>query len=283
MMKAIWKGYLKCSLVTIPVRLYSAATKHPLQFHLYHEQCGSQIRQENVCPVCRRPLTNEEIVKGYQYGKDLHVVITEADFQKARQESSDTMEIVKFVAAAQISPIYYTDAYYLAPDGRAGAEAFAVFRQAMQETGRTALAKAVMRNREYLYSLSPDHEVLAAFVLRYPEEIRSVGEIEAGETPAPVQVREGELEMAKTLIERLSGDFNPADYHDEYTETLLKIIRAKAQGQEVKVEPRAEREKVVNLMEALKKSVERAGGVPHREMARAGRRVPGEARKRHKA
>ena len=282
-MKAIWKGYLKCSLVTIPVRLYSATTKRPLQFHLYHAKCGSQIRQENVCPVCRRTLTNDEIVKGYQYGKDLHVVVTDEDFQKARKESTDTMEIVKFVEAQQISPIYYTDAYYLAPDGKAGAKAFAVFQRAMQETGRTALAKAVMRNREYLYNLRPHNGTFFAFALRYPEEIRSAREIEAPEVAAQVKVSDDELEMAKTLISHLSGDFIPEDYPDEYTRTLMQIIRAKAAGQEIKVEPQAERAKVINLMEALQRSVEQAGGAPRKEMARAGRRVPREARKRQKA
>ena len=105
-MRAIWKGYLKCSLVTIPVKLYPATTKRPLQFHLYHDKCGSQIRQENVCPVCHQTLRNDEIVKGYQYGKDLHVVVTDEDFDQARKESSDTIEILKFVAAEQINPIY---------------------------------------------------------------------------------------------------------------------------------------------------------------------------------
>jgi DNA end-binding protein Ku len=282
-MRAIWKGYLKCSLVTIPVKLYPATTKRPLQFHLYHDKCGSQIRQENVCPVCRRTLTSDEIVKGYQYGKDLHVVLTEEDFAQARKESTDTIEIIKFIEEHQISPVYYTDAYYLAPDGQAGAEAFAIFHQAMTENHRTAVAKVVMRHREYLYNLRPDHGAFIAFALRYPEEIRSVKEIEEAGDLSGIRVSEDNLAMAKTIIAHLSGDFMPEQYRDEYTQTLLQIIRAKAEGQEIKVEPRVEREKVINLMEALKKSVEETGKAPRKEMARVGRRVPGELRERQKA
>jgi DNA end-binding protein Ku len=284
-MRAIWKGYLKCSLVTIPIKMFTATTKRPLQFHLYHKECGSRINQENVCPVCGKTLSPEEIVKGYQYGKDLHVVLTEEDFQKARKESSDCMEILKFVDDRQINPIYYTDAAYLAPDGAAGAEAFAIFHRAMAETGKTAVARAVMRNREYLYNLRPYNGAFIAFTLHYPQEIRPVTEIGELEEIKQVKVNEANLEMAKTIIGHLSGDFVPADYRDEHIETLLEIIRAKAEGKEVAVEPRVEREKVINLMEALKKSVTATerGAAPRKEMARAGARAAGRPKKRRQA
>jgi DNA end-binding protein Ku len=217
-MRAIWKGYLKCSLVTIPIKMFTAVTKRPLQFHLYHKECGSRISQENVCPVCGKTLSAEEIVKGYQYGKDLHVVLTEADFQEARQESTDIIDVLKFVDAEQINPIYYTDAYYLAPDGQAGAEAFAVFHQAMMDTGKTAVARAVLRNREYLYNLRPHNGAFIAFTLHYAQEIRALGEIEELAGVKPVKVSQDNLEMAKTIIDHLSGDFVPADYRDEYSE-----------------------------------------------------------------
>jgi DNA end-binding protein Ku len=284
-MRAIWKGYLKCSLVTIPVKMFTATTKRPLQFHLYHKECGSRISQENVCPVCGQTLRPEEIVKGYQYGKDLHVVLTEADFQEARKESTDTIDILKFVDAEQINPIYCTDAYYLAPEGQAGAEAFAIFHQAMIETGKTAVARAVLRNREYLYNIRAHNGAFIAFTLHYPQEIRALTEIEELEGIKPVKVTPDNLEMAKTIIGHLSGDFVPADYRDEYTETLLKIIKAKAEGKEVAVEPKVEREKVINLMEALKKSVAATGAAPKKGMARAGAKAgaAGWSKKRQQA
>jgi DNA end-binding protein Ku len=284
-MRAIWKGYLKCSLVTIPIKMFSATTKRPLQFHLYHKACGSRIQQETVCPVCGKTLSPEEIVKGYQYGKDLHVVLTEEDFQKAQKESTETIDILKFVEADQINPIYYTEAYYLAPDGAAGAEAFAIFQRAMAETGKTALARAVMRNREYLYNIRPDNGAFIAFTMHYPQEIRPLAEIEATEEIKKIKVSGDNLEMAKTIIGHLSGDFVPEDYRDEYRETLLAIIRAKAEGKEVTAEPKVEREKVISLMEALKKSVTATagGGAPKKKMARAGGQAGGKLKKRQQA
>jgi DNA end-binding protein Ku len=284
-MRPIWKGYLKCSLVTIPIKMFAATIKRPLEFHLYHKACGSRIHQENVCPVCAKTLNPDEIVKGYQYGKDLHVTLTEEDFQKARKESTDFIEILKFVDAAQINPIYYADASYLAPDGAAGAEAFAVFLQAMAETGKTAVARAVMRNREYLYNLRPYQGAFIAFTLHYPQEIRDAAEIVESAAADQVKVSDANLEMAKTIIGHLSGDFVPADYRDEHTEVLLEIIRAKAEGQEIAVEPRVERAKVVNLMEALKESVAatEGGAAPKKDMARAGARDGAAPEKRQQA
>jgi DNA end-binding protein Ku len=284
-MRAIWKGYLKCSLVTIPIKMFTATVKRPLQFHLYHKECGSRIHQANLCPVCGQTLGPEEIVKGYQYGKDRHVILTEEDFQKARKESTDFIEILKFVDADQINPIYYADAFYLAPDGPAGVEALAVFQRAMEETGKTAVARAVMRNREYLYNLRPYHGAFIAFTLHYPQEIRDVAEIEELAATDRLKVSDANLEMAKTIIGHLSGDFVPGDYRDEHTETLLAIIRAKAEGKEIAAEPRVEREKVVNLMEALKQSVAATarGAAPKKEMVRAGARGGGAPKKRQRA
>jgi DNA end-binding protein Ku len=284
-MRAIWRGYLKCSLVTIPIKMFTATTKRSLQFHLYHKTCGSRIQQENLCPVCGQTLGPEDIVKGYQYGKDLHVVLTDDDFAKAQKASLDTITILKFVDADQVNPIYYTDAYYLAPDGAAGAEAFAIFHQAMAATGKTAMARAVMRHREYLYNLRPYNGAFVAFTMHYPEDIRDVAEIEAAAEINGVTISDDNLEMAKTIIGHLSGDFVPIDYRDEYAETLLKIIRAKAEGQEVTAEPKMEREKVINLMEALKKSVmaTEPGTAPKKEMARAGERVAAKPKHRQQA
>lgn len=277
-MKAVWKGYLKCSLVTIPIKMYNAIASRSLQFHLYHQECGSQIRQEMICPVHQRNLNRDEVVRGYQYGKDMHVVITDEDLRRAQKEKSDTIEVLKFVDARQIDPLYYAEAHYLAPDGQAGVEAFALFQRAMAESGKTALAKMVLRNREHLVNIRPLDGVFAAFTLHYPEEIKAVREIEEADWTARLQVDEGNLQMARTIVEHLSGDFAPEQYHDEYTQTLLALIKAKAEGQELKMEPRAERRKVINLMEALKKSVAdtaQAAAPPTKKgLARAGRQAP---------
>jgi len=284
-MKAIWKGYLKCSLVTIPVKMYHAVSRKAIQFHLLHKDCGARIKQEMVCPRHHRTLPPEEVVKGYQYGKELHVIVTEAELSQARKESTDLVEVLKFVDQAQINPVYYADAHYLVPDGAAGLEAFALFHQAMSETGKTALARVILHNREHLLNLRPYNGAFIAFTLHFPEELVDLKQVEEAREAEKVAVNPEGLEMAKTIVAHLAGDFMPEQYLDEYTRTLMGIIRAKAEGQEVQVQPRAEAEKVVSLMEALKRSVEETGaeaGLAKKPMARAGRgRTP--ARKRQQA
>jgi DNA end-binding protein Ku len=284
-MKAVWKGYLKCSLVTMPVKIYNAISSRPIRFHLLHQECGSPIRQEMVCPLHHRVLTNDEVVRGFQYGKDLHVVVTEADLQKAQKESSDVIQIMKFIDDQEIHPIYYADSHYLVPDGKAGAEAFALVHRVMGEDQKTALAKVVWRNKEQLLAIRPFNGVMIAFTLHFPAEIVGVQKIEEAGEAARMQIDPQGLEMARALVRNLSGAFVPENYSDEYSQTLLEIIKAKAAGQEFKVEPRAERAKVVSLMEALQKSVQEtgkagAGELPKKAMAAAGRRQPREAPKK---
>jgi DNA end-binding protein Ku len=283
-MKAIWKGYLKCSLVTVPVKMFNAVRARPLQFHLYHRDCGSKIRQEMICPVHGRRLASDEVVRGYQYGKEMHVVITDEDLEKASRESTDTIEILKFVAAGQINPIYYADSHYLVPDGQAGAEAFALFHRAMLEAQKSALARVVLHSREHLLNIRPLDGAMVAFTLHYPEEIQAIQEIEEAEAGGGVQISEDNLAMARAILEHLSGDFVPEQYLDEYTRTLKEIIRAKAEGKEIKVEPHEERTLVVSLMESLKQNVQetaRGAAVPKQAMATAGRQGqdPAKARK----
>ncbi|MBM4273699.1 MAG: Ku protein [Deltaproteobacteria bacterium] len=285
-MKAIWKGYLKCSLVTIPIKMYKAIARKALQFNLLHKDCGARIRQEMVCPACGKTLGQEDVVRGYQYGKDLHVVVTEAEFQQARKESTDTIEILKFIDAAQIHPLYYSDSHYLVPDGRAGLEAFALIHRAMAESDKTALAKVVMRNREHLFCLQPYNGALVAFTLHFPQEIQAVDQIEGADEVGKFPISEENLGLARTIIQHLSGEFQPEQYRDEYTQTLMEVIRAKAAGQEFKVEPRVEREKVVSLMDALKRSVEETApgaAVGKKPMARAGERAKSALPRRQKA
>jgi DNA end-binding protein Ku len=274
-MKAIWKGYLKCSLVTIPVKLYHAVTHTTPRFELLHRECGTRIKQERVCPKCQRPLSQEDLVRGYRYGKDLYVEVTEDDLRQAERDASDLLEIVRFVDQAQIHPIFYADSHYLAPDGPAGVEALALFQAAMAETETTALARLILRNREHLLALRPYHGTLLAFTLRYAAEIVPVDNLTELADLRKVTANPDGLGMAKTMIQYLKGDFNPQDYHDDYTETLLDLIKAKAAGEEFRVEPKKEAEKVVSLMEALQKSVAAAaaqGAPPKKGMVPVAKR-----------
>ena len=286
-MRTIWKGYIKFSLVSIPIKMYTATSRRIISFDLLHKDCGTKIKQERLCPHCDKVLSNDELVHGYKYGKDMYVIVTDEDIEAAQKESTDAIEIMKFVDEKDIHPIYYTDSHYLVPDGKAGAEAFALLHKALLDLQKTAVAKVVMRNREYLYAIKPYNGTLIAFTLHFPEEIIAVDKVEEAEDLQKIQVDEKNLNLAKTLVENLSGNFIPEDYQDDYSQTLLKIIQAKAEGEEYQVEARVEGEKVINLMEALQRSVEQATAKqapPKKSMARAGqRRRPQEAEKKRKS
>ncbi|MBW1992106.1 MAG: Ku protein [Deltaproteobacteria bacterium] len=286
-MRAIWKGYLKFSLVSIPVKMYTAVTRRGLSFDLLHKECGTKIKQERYCPHCQRVVSSEELVRGYKYGKDLYIPVTEEDFAKAEKESTDALEILKFVDEGDIPPIYYADSHYLVPDGQAGVEAFALLHRTLKDLHKSAVAKVVMRHREYIFALRPCNGALIAYTLHFPEEIMALDQVaEAREVPQ-VKVDEKSLRLAKTLVANLSGRFIPEEYTDDYSRTLLNLIRAKAEGQEYQVEAKPEGEKVISLMEALealRRSVELAAGkapLPKKGMATAGHRRR-EARKKRK-
>ncbi len=254
-MKAIWKGYLKVSLVTIPVRLYHALSPKVLSFELLHRDCGTKIVQQRYCPRCHKVLTAEELIRGYRYGKDLYVTVTDEDLERAKAAASDVMEILQFVDEREIHPLFYADAHYLVPDGQAGTEAFALLHRALIDTKKAALAKAVLRQRQHLLAVRPYQGALIAFTLHYPEEVVAVESLpEAGEVLRAAVDQKG-LTLARTLIEALSGPFAPEKYPDEYTHTLMQLIQARAAGEEFQVATPPEPQKVINLMEALARSV----------------------------
>ncbi len=286
-MRPIWKGYIKLSLVTIPVKLYNTIGKRrTIAFHLLHRACKNRIKEQKVCPVCNREVTNDEIIRGYEYAKDTYVIVTDQDLEKAQKESSEAIEIVKLVDDRQISPIYYSDSHYIVPDGKIGTEAFALFYKALSETKKTALSRVVMRYREHLLAIKPYNGTLVGYTLYYPEQIQAIEKVEEAENVKKVHIDPNNLAMAKTLIENMSGDFVPSEYTDQYTQVLMDLIKAKAQGEEIKIEPRAERAKVINLMEALKKSVQRTETEkeePKKAMATAGRTRRSGSAKRKKA
>lgn len=276
-MRAIWKGYLKVSLVTIPIKLYNAVNKRKsIQFNLLHNECKTRIKQKTFCPACNRDISDEEIVRGYQYGKDMFVIITDEDLQKVKKESTEAIEILKFIDEREIHPIYYSESYYIVPDGKIGEEAFSLFHKAMSETRKAALAKVVLRNREHLFSISPYNRSFIAYGLYYPDEIQKIEKIEGLEEIGKISLDTNAISMAKAVINNMSGSFKPEEYVDEYSQGLMDIIKAKIEGEEIKVKPEVERAKVISLMDALEKSLketEKTREIPRKEMATAGRKV----------
>lgn len=287
-MRTVWKGYLKIRMVTIPVKMYNATTRRrPIQFNQLHAECRTRIKEKKYCPHCDKDLSRDEIVKGYRYGEDAYVVLEEEDFEKARTESSDAIEVFKFVDRGRIAPIYYTNAHYLVPDGKAAVQTFALFYKALQDAGKNAMGKIVMRNKESLLTIGPHDGALTAYTLHYAEEVLDHRKVF---DPAKITAAEDELDgesldMAKALIDNLAGEFTPEAHEDHYTETLREIIEAKVEGEEVEVAPRKEEAKVTSMMDALKRSVEETEEAPRKDMAKAGKKkkAPQAEKKRKKA
>jgi DNA end-binding protein Ku len=249
-----WKGFLKVSLVNIPVKVFpateSAAT---LSFNQLHAECQTKIQQKKWCPHCEREVTTGEIVKGYEFEKGRWVVVNDEDIQKVRVDSTRVINLVQFADDTEIDPIYVDRAYYLAPDGPMAAEAFAVMREGM--AGKAGIGKVALYGREYLVAIRPQKKGMVMYTLHHDAEIRSIDQIEELSS-VPSTVKPEEMKLAKQVIATFDADLNLKDYKDEYTEGLRQIIEAKIAGEEVIAPEVQEPAKVVDLMEALRRSLD---------------------------
>lgn len=249
-----WKGFLKVSLVNIPVKVFpateSAAT---ISFNQLHAECQTRIQQKRWCPSCEREVTNAELAKGYEFEKGRYVVVNDEDLQKVRVESSRVINLVQFANASDIDPIYVDRAYYLAPDGPMAADAFAVMREGM--AGKAGIGKVALYGREYLVAIKPQKKGLVMYTLHHDAEIRSIDQIEELSS-VPSKVKPEEMKLAKQVIATFDADLNLKDYKDEYNEGLRKIIDAKIAGEEFIAPEVQEPARVVDLMEALRKSLD---------------------------
>jgi DNA end-binding protein Ku len=249
-----WKGYLKVSLVTIPVKVFpateSAAT---LSFNQLHAECQTRIQQKRWCPHCEREVSNTELAKGYEFEKGRYVVVSEEDIEKVRVESTRVIDLSQFTEDSSIDPIYVDRAYYLAPDGPMAAAAFAVMREGM--AGKAGIGKVALYGREYLVAVRPQKKGLVMYTLHHDAEIRSIDQIdELGSLPA--KVKPEEMKLARQVISSFESELNLKDYKDEYKEGLRKIIEAKIAGEEIVAPEIQEPPKVVDLMEALRRSLD---------------------------
>jgi len=252
--RATWKGYLKISLVNIPIKVFPATDAGAtLIFNQLHAECRTRIQQKRWCPHCEREVPNTELVKGYEFEKGRYVVMTEEDIQKVRVESTRVINLVQFADDSQIDPIYVDRAYYLAPDGPMAAEAFAVMREGM--AGKAGIGKMALYGREYLVAVRPQKKGLVMYTLHHDAEIRSIDQIEELNS-VPSKVKPEEMKLAKQVIGTFDADLNLKDYKDEYKEGLRKIIDAKIAGEEIVAPEVQEPARVVDLMEALKRSLD---------------------------
>jgi DNA end-binding protein Ku len=250
-----WKGFLKISLVNIPVRVFpatdSAAT---ISFNQLHAVCQTRIQQKRWCPSCEREVPMSEVAKGYEFEKGRYVVMSEEDVAKVRPESTRVIDLVQFTDAAAIDPIYVERPYYLAPDGNMASDAFAVMREGMK--GKAGIGKLALYGREYLVAVQPKDQGLVMYTLRHAKEVRSMDQIDELQT-VPVKVKPEEIKLAKQVIQNFEADLDWEEYRDEYQEELQRIIDAKIAGEEVVAPTEEAPPKVVNLMDALRQSLDR--------------------------
>src|SRR5262245_52599072 len=249
-----WKGYLKVSLVTIPIKVFPATeSAAAISFNQLHAECQTRIQQKRWCPHCEREVTNAELAKGYEFEKGRYVIVSEEDLQKVRVESTRVIDLAQFTDDTAIDPIYVDRAYYLAPDGPVASEAFAVMREGM--AGKAGIGKVALYGREYLVAVKPQKKGLVMYTLHHDAEIRSIDEVEELNS-VPSKVKPEEMKLAKQVVATFDSELNLKDYKDEYREGLRKIIDAKIAGEEVVAPEIQEPARVVDLMEALKRSLD---------------------------
>jgi DNA end-binding protein Ku len=250
-----WKGFLKISLVNIPVRVFPATdAAATISFNQLHAECQTRIQQKRWCPHCEREVPNSEIVKGYEFEKGRYVVMSEDDMAKVRPESTRVIDLVQFTDAAAIDPIYVERPYYLAPDGAMAKEAFAVMREAIK--GKAGIGKLALYGREYLVAVQPRDKGLVMSTMRHAKEVRAMDTIEELDD-VPSKVKPEEIKLAKQVIGNFEAPLVLTDYSDKYQEELQRIIDAKVAGEEVVTTEEEAPPKVVNLMDALRQSLDR--------------------------
>jgi DNA end-binding protein Ku len=249
-----WKGYLKISLVNIPIKVFPATDAGAtLSFNQLHAECQTRIQQKRWCPHCEREVPNTDIVKGYEFEKGRYVIVDEEDVEKVRVESTRVINLEKFTDDTAIDPIYLERPYYLAPDGPVAREAFAVIREGMK--GKAGIGKVALYGREYLVKVQPREQGLVMYTLRHADEIRSMGAIDEL-TDMPAAVKPEEVKLARQVIGTFEGDVDFQSYRDDYQVGLREIIDAKIEGREIVAQEIEAPPKVVNLMDALRKSLD---------------------------
>ena len=276
--RSIGSGAISFGLVSIPVKLYVATSSQAPSFHLLHAKCGNRIRQQRVCPVDNEVVERDQLVKGYEFAKDQYVRVTDDELKALEGEASEAIEISEFVPLSKVDPIYFERSYYLGPD-KGGEKAYRLLTDTMTQVGKVALAKFVMRGKENLVIVRAAQKGLMMHTMYFANEVRNFGEIPKGES---AKITGAETSLAIRLIDELSNDeFEPEKYHDEYSERVLNLVNEKAEGKEITLaQPVAQRGQVIDLMAALKESLEKTGPRQKRPAVSAKQAEPERPRKK---
>jgi DNA end-binding protein Ku len=276
--RSIGSGTISFGLVSIPVKLYPAASSQSVSFNLLHAKCGNRIRQQRFCPVCNEVVEREGLVRGYEFAKDQYVRISDEELEALEGEASQAIEISEFVPLAQVDPVYFEKSYYLGPD-KGGEKPYRLLAEAMTQAGKVALAKFVLRGRENLVLVRPAQDGLMLHAMYFADEVRNFDEISKGES---AKITEAETSLAIRLIEELSNEqFNPEQYGDEYRQRVMELVNTKAEGREITIaEPQVQRAQVIDLMEALKESLGKKVAREKKPAVRAKSAEPEKVKKR---
>ena len=264
MASTVWKGYISFGLISIPIRLYTAARDERVSFNQIHKECNTRIKQQLFCPTCNRVVERSEIAKGYQQSKDRYILIEDEELKQIAPASSETMDIAQFVKLDDIDPIYFDTSYYTVPE-EPGRKAYQLLLNAMKKQKYVALAQIAMHQREYTVVLRPYGKGLTLHTMFYENEVRSIPEYE---DQPQAEVKTQELDMAEKLIEALAKPFNPKEFKDEYQEKVLQLIEAKGEGKAIHGVAQRAPAPVIALMKALESSLAGLQKAPTKAPAR---------------
>ena len=246
----VWKGFVSFGLVTFPVRLFAAARAEHVQFHMLHRKDLSRVKEVWYCAEENKPIDRAEIVKGYESGKGGYVVVDEEELKRIAPATATTMEILQFVDAGKVDPVYFESSYYVAP-AEAGAKPYQLFAQALEQTKYHAIGKLAMHGREHIVLIRPRDGNMVLHTLFYPNELHEANRA----APKSMKLPAKEMELAKSLVQHLASPFKPSVFHDSYRENVERLIQQKQKGQKISVAAQPKKAPVIDMMEALKRSL----------------------------
>ncbi len=258
-MRAIWKGHIRFSLVTIPIRMYSAIeTRSSISFRQLHKEDNGPIGYQKVCKVCDEKVTTADIVKGYEYESDQYVIVENDDLQKIKLKSTKVIDIDAFVDADEVNPALYDSPYFAGPDGEVAAKAYSLLCETLKNSNKLGIGKVVLRDRESIVLIAPEGPGLMLYKLRYPQELRNIANVpNLGEA----ETDEAQLKLAQTLVDSMSKPFGDLELEDKYRAAVMEIVEAKVAGKEI-VTLAEEEAPIVDIMTALQESINQSQKKP---------------------
>jgi DNA end-binding protein Ku len=262
MASSIWNGTLSFGLLAIPVKLYTAARSQRMNLHQLHKVCRTRLKQPLYCPQCNRQVGRSEVVRGYEYEKGQYVIVNEEDIKRITPRSSTVMEIVAFVKQEQIDPIYFDASYFMLPD-KDSEKPYALLLKTLEDSDRVGIATVTMHQREHTVFIRTRKNGLTIHTMYYANEIREVAGY--GQAQKDVKLKPAEVKLAEQLVESLSQDFKPEQFHDKFQENLKALIEAKQKGKTIVAQRKPGPARVIDMMEALKKSLANAETQPNQK------------------